>query len=102
MIDVNEAGFKLKQQTRKFGKTVSALRCTQAGVYRIGSKVNLLLAIAGNPVLAMRWWEMRRKGGTTLDLFADFMEAILDDLASDPQTAGRSFYFYNEYSESSQ
>ena len=36
---------------------------------------------------------MWRKGGTTLDRFANFMETILEDLANNPQTAGRSFVF---------
>ena len=71
MIDVDEAGFKLEDQIRKFGKTVSALRCDQPGVYGSGAKANLLLAISGDPVLAMRWWDMWRKGGTTLDRFAN-------------------------------
>ena len=93
MIDIDEAGFKLEHQTRKFGKTVTALRCDQAGVYGIGSKTNLLLAIAGDPVLAMRRWEIWRKGGTTLDRFANFMQVVLDDLAANPQTAGRTFTF---------
>ena len=93
MIDVDEAGFKLDHQNRKFGKTVSPLRCDQAGVYGIGLKTNILLAIAGDPVLAMRWWEMWRKGGTTLDRFANFVQVVLDDLATNPQTVGRTFTF---------
>ena len=72
---------------------MSALRCDQAGVYGIGSKVTLLLAIAGDPVLTMRWWEMWRKGGTILDRVANFMQVVLDDLATNPQTARRRFVF---------
>ena len=93
MIDVDEARFKLEHQNRKFGKIVPRLRCDQAGVYGIGSKMNLLLAITGDPVLAMRWWKMWRKGRTTLDCFANFMQVVLDGLAANPQIAGQTFTF---------
>ena len=36
IIDIDEAGFKLEHQNRKHGKTVSALRCDQQGVYGWG------------------------------------------------------------------
>jgi hypothetical protein len=91
IIDIDEAGFKLEHQNRKFGKTVSALRCTQAGVYGRGEKLNLLLAISGDDVNVMRWHEIWMMGGTTITRFYDFIRRILDDLAV--QFPGRRFCF---------
>ena len=72
MINIDEAGLKLDHQNRKFGKTVSALRFDKTGIYGIGSKTNLLLAIAGDPDLAIRWWEMWRKGEDNAGSFCQF------------------------------
>ena len=88
IIDLDEAGFKLEHQNRSFGKTVSALRCTQEGAYGRGKKLNLLLAISGDDVGAMRWHEVWMNGGTTIVRFYDFTRRILDDLATNH--AGRS------------
>ena len=81
LINVDEAGFKLEDQNHRFGKSVAALRCSQEGVYHRGRKLNLLLAICGDPVLAMRWHEIWLDGGTTIIRFHDFIRRILDDLA---------------------
>ena len=93
MIDLDEAGYKLEHQNRSFGKCVTALRVDQRGVYMRGRKLTVLLAISGDPVLAMRWWRCWTDGGTTLERFQDFMELILGDLHQNPQTTGRSFVF---------
>ena len=91
IIDIDEAAFKLEHQNRKRGKTVAALRCDQRGAYGSGKKLNLLLAISGDPVYAMRWKDIWMGGGTTIIKFADFMRMILDDL--DTRFPGRSFVF---------
>ena len=67
IIDIDEAGFKLEHSNRSFGKTVSALRCTQNGVYGRGEKLNLLLAICGDDIDNMRWHETWMDGGTTIE-----------------------------------
>ena len=91
IIDIDEAGFKLEHTNRKFGKTVTALRCTDEGVYNHGKKINLLLAISGDPIHNMRWHEMWLEGGTTIVRFQAFIQRILNDLATN--FPGRSFVF---------
>ncbi|KAL7524042.1 hypothetical protein ACHAXR_001378, partial [Thalassiosira sp. AJA248-18] len=91
IIDIDEAGFMLEHQNRKHGKTVSALRCTSEGAYGRGKKLNLLLAICGDDVDAMRWHEVWTNGGTTIIRFYDFIRRILDDLAANHP--GRLFVF---------
>ena len=70
--------FKLKLELGRAGeiKLNSCLACTQ-----------------GWCRCSVRWWEMWRRGWTTLDRFANFMQVVLDDLAANPQTAGQSFVF---------
>jgi hypothetical protein len=92
IIDIDEAGFKLEHQNRRYGKTVAALRCDQPGVYGRGKKLNLLLAISGDNVNVMRWTEVWMDGGTTIERFYDFIRRILDDLAH-PRFVGRTFTF---------
>ena len=91
IIDIDEAGFKLEHQNRKHGKTVSALRCDQPGVYGRGKKLNLLLAISADDVNRMRWHETWMDGGTTITKFDDFIGMIIDDLAA--RFPGRRFVF---------
>ena len=91
IIDIDEAGFFLEHSDRRFGKTVSCLRCCQNGVYGKGEKINLLLAICGDDVGRMRWHEQWMDGGTTIERFYDFINHILDDLAQNHP--GRSFVF---------
>ena len=67
IIDIDEAGFKLEHSDRKFGKTVSSLRCSQNGVCGRGEKLNLLLAICGDDIDNMRWHETWMDGGTTIE-----------------------------------
>ena len=66
IIDTDEAGFKLEHTNRRFGKTVTALRCSDEGVHNNGKKLNVLLAISGDPVHRMRWHETWLEGGTTI------------------------------------
>jgi len=91
IIDIDEAGFKLEYTNRSFGKTVSALRCTQTGVYGRDEKLNLFLAICGDDVYCPCWHEIWTEGGTIIDRFHDFIMRILDDL--DRDFPGRSFVF---------
>jgi hypothetical protein len=91
IIDIDEAGFFLEHSDRKFGKTISSMRCSQNGVYGHGEKVNLLLAICGDNVGRMRWHEQWMEGGTTIERFYGFIDHILDDL--DQNHPGRSFVF---------
>ena len=91
IIDIDEAGFFLEHSDRRFGKTVSCLRCCQNGVYGKGEKINLLLAICGDDVGRMRWHEQWMDGGTTIERFYDFIDHLLDDLAQNHP--GRSFVF---------
>ena len=91
MIDIDEAGFKLEHSNRKFGKTPTALRCSQEGAYGRDEKLNLLLAISGDENDPMRWHDVWMNGGTTIAKFADFIQLILDDLAL--RHPGRVFCF---------
>lgn len=93
ILDIDEAGFFLESQNRKYGKTISALRCSQEGVYGRGKKLNLLLCISGDDNFAMRWHEIWLDGGTTIIRFHDFIRRILDEIAADQRLAGRTFTF---------
>ena len=57
IINMDEAGLFLEHSDRKFGKTISAMRCSQNGVYGYGEKVNILLAICSDNVGRMHWHE---------------------------------------------
>ena len=58
IINIDEVNFKLEHQNQKFGKMVSALRCTRAVVYGREENLNLLLLISGYGVNMMMWHEM--------------------------------------------
>lgn len=91
IIDLDEAGFKVEQTTSRYGYAARQWRCTDTGVYGHGKRVNLLLAICGDPNLAMRWCDCWTDGGTTLERFIEFIDMILDDLAANHP--GRQFTF---------
>lgn len=91
IIDIDEAGFKIEQTTQRYGYAARELRCTDTGAYGHGKRVNLLLAICGDPDIAMRWCDCWTEGGTTRDRFIDFIDMILDDLAVNHP--GRQFTF---------
>ena len=91
IIDVDETGFKLESSNRGYGYAIRELRCTDAGVYGAGQKVNCLLAIGSDANVGRRWHECWQGGGTTIDRFSDFIEMILDDL--DQNCPERQFVF---------
>jgi hypothetical protein len=69
----------LGHSNRNFGKTFLCQCCSQNGVYRRGEKVNLLLAICGDNVGRMHWHEQWMDGGTTIERFFGFIDAIMND-----------------------
>ena len=81
IIDIEEAGFFLVHSDRRFGKTVSCLRCSQNGVYGKGKEINLLLPICGDDVGRMRWHKQLMDGGTTIERVYDFIYHLLNDFA---------------------
>jgi hypothetical protein len=58
IIDVDEAGFKIKSTNPNFGKTVSWLRCYLEGGYNRNRKVNCLMAISADRNYSMEWHDV--------------------------------------------
>ena len=51
--DMDKEGFKVEDQNQNHGKSITTLHCDQHGFYKIGTKINLLPAIFGDPIHAM-------------------------------------------------
>ena len=65
LIDLDECGIELSTADRKIGKAYVGKRVKQSGLYSKTDKYNLLLAISGDPVLALRWHDIWTGEGTT-------------------------------------
>ena len=58
IIDIDEAGLELVSSNRRHGKSHKDERVREAGPYSETGKVNLLLAISGDPDNPDRWHEI--------------------------------------------
>jgi len=68
MIDMDQAGFKIESTNPGFGKTVSWLRCDDAGQYNRDMKVNCMMAISADTKCNMECHDIwpQAEGGTTI------------------------------------
>ena len=90
IIDLDEAGVFVETADRKYGKCEIGRRVKQAGPYSKGTKLNIIMAISGDPD-GRRWPYMWTNGGTTNELFIDFIEHILSTLPHGNE--GRRYVF---------
>ena len=90
IIDLDEAGVFVETADRKYGKCEVGRRVKQAGPYSKSVKVNIIMAISGDPD-GRRWPYMWTNGGTTNELFIDFIEHILSTLPHGNE--GRRYVF---------
>ena len=90
IIDLDEAGVFVETADRKYGKCEVGRRVKQAGPYSKGVKLNIIMAISGDPN-GRRWSHMWTNGGTTNELFIDFIEHILSTLPHGNE--GRRYVF---------
>ena len=91
IIDIDECSIFLEQINRTCGKGMQGDRVTEQGAYSKTAKVNLMMAICGDPAMPERWHEMWEEGGTTIDRFVDFLERVINDLEA--IAPNRTFYF---------
>ena len=91
VIDIDECGVYVETANRKYGKTCIGKRSNQEGVYRRGRKLNVLLRISGDRNDPSRWLKTWTGEGTTIEIYAEFIEEILEDLQT--RHPGRSFCF---------
>ena len=91
LIDLDECGFELKSADRGIGKAYVGKRCKQSGLYSKTEKYNLLLAISGDPVNALRWRDIWTAEGTTGDRMVGFIKKIIGDIG--PGTPQRRYCF---------
>ena len=82
LIDLDECGIELSTADRKIGKAYVGKRVKQSGLYSKTDKYNLLLAISGDPVLALRWHDIWTGEGTTGTRMIAFVRSITHDLAN--------------------
>ena len=92
LIDLDECGIELSTADRKIGKAYVGKRVKQSGLYSKTDKYNLLLAISGDPVLALRWHDIWTGEGTTGTRMIAFVRSITHDLAN-LGTPNRRFCF---------
>ncbi len=93
MIDVDKAGFKIKNTTPSFGKTVLWIHCYLEGEYNQEKKVNFMMAISADPHYCMERHNIwpQEEGGTDLFWFHVFFWRVIAQLAINQP--GRSFCF---------
>ena len=91
MIDLDQAAIELTGINPTRGKSVEGQRVRDQGPYSKVDKVNLMLAICGDPILPERWTEMWDEGGTTVERLLAFLQQVIDDLAQ--VAPNRSFCF---------
>ena len=91
VIDIDEASGSVDGANRSCGVCLKGNRAREVGPYSKSEKVQLLLAVLGDPANPERWFEIWREGGTTVDRFYRFIQRILNDLG--PGTPGNRFTF---------
>lgn len=93
MIDIDECGLKIEATNPRYGKCVSWERCWNDGEYNRDRKLNLLMAVAADPIINMEWHDIWRQelGGTTMYRYYIFLERIILWLADN--RPGRSYCF---------
>ena len=91
MIDVDEFGMELNRTNRKYGWSIKSIRIKTCGHYQRTTKLMVLLGIeAGNDQLPAhqtenlknpaQWIQVARGTGTTVEVFAYFMQTIVDSV----------------------
>ena len=95
IIDIDEAGLELESSNRRHVKSHKGERVREAGPYRKTGKVNLLLAISGDPDNPDRWHEIWSCGGTTITKFVAIIRRIIGDIGPGTVSRRRSFTFDN-------
>ncbi len=95
VIDLDKDGIYPDRTNRKYGKTVVGDRCREYGLYVRDCKLNLLLAISGDPINPDRWFEIWENEGTTIDRFVLFIQRLLIDLGQGVQGNRRVFVMDN-------
>ena len=77
MIDLDEAGVYPNETNRKYGKSVAGKRCREIGTHVRDSKLNILIAVAGEndaDGISDRWYDLWEDGGTTNESFYQFLK----------------------------
>ena len=95
IIDIHEAGMELVSANRRLGKVHRGTRVRETGPYSKTGKVNVLLAISGDPDHPDRWHEIWSGGGTTISLFVDVIRRIIGDIGPGTPIRRRCFTFEN-------
>ena len=91
MINVDEFGMELNRTNRKYGWSINFIRIRTCGHYQRTTKLTVLLGIeAGDERLPAhqtgsienpaRWIQVLRGTGTTAEVFAHFMQTIVDSV----------------------
>ena len=79
IIDIDEAGIFVETADRKYGKCEIGRRVKEAGPYSKSTKLNIIMAISGDPA-GHRWFHTWSDGGTTNELFVDFIQYLMESL----------------------
>ena len=95
IIDIDEAGLELVSSNRRHGKSHKGERVREAGPYSKTGKVNLLLAISGDPDNPDRWHEIWSCSGTTISKFVAIIRRIISDIGPGTVSRRRCFTFDN-------
>jgi len=91
VIDIDEAGTSLEGSNRTYGSALIGERVREVGPYSKFDKINLLLAIRGDPDNPDRWFDTWLEGGTTINRFYQFIERVIDSIG--PGTDENRFTF---------
>jgi hypothetical protein len=94
VIDLDESGYKLESQNRKYGKVTRQRRCDARGRYKKGAgTISLLMAISGDERAgqAFSFHQTYTEGGTDQFRFYSYMLELCNWL--DANRNGRSFLF---------
>lgn len=81
LIDIDEMGIFLQSANRKCGKSISGVRCREAGVYGHDDKYTLIMAIGSND---FKHVSFENVPGTTAERFQAFIESLLPRLPPFP------------------
>lgn len=98
MIDLDEAGIYPNETNRKYGKSVAGNQCREVGTYVRDSKLNILMAVAGEDDedgISDRWYDLWEDGGTTNERFYEFVERIINGIGPGTEERRRCFTMDN-------
>ena len=95
IIDIHEAGMELVSANRGLGKVHRGTRVREAGPYSKTSKVNILLAISGDPDNSDRQHAIWSGDGTTISLVVDIIRRVISDISPSTSIRRHQFTFVN-------